>query len=285
MRALLQIFIRNGGFFTFAVLELICAYLIVNFNGEQGKIYAHTATLVGGNINKQWRGVVDYIHLPDRLEQIAQENDSLKTLLLRMRTVQVPYRDTFFTVSFDTLKRKTYRPDFEFISAEVIGNNIGGSSNWITLNRGKNDGVTENSGVVTRQGVVGIVRFADNNFALAMSVLHRQTKISASIKNRGFFGSLVWDGENPSEMILNDIPKHVPIQPGDTVVTSGYSLLFPKDYPIGTIESSNIPSGSNFHLIRVKLSQNMADVRDVYVVKNIYYTQIDSLQRRAKDEE
>ncbi|MBL7802896.1 MAG: rod shape-determining protein MreC [Saprospiraceae bacterium] len=285
MRALLQLFLRNGGFFIFAVLELVCFYLIVNFNPDQEKIYAHTATLVGGNMNKRWRNMIDYYHLPDRLREVSAENDSLKTILLRMRTVQVPYRDTFFTVSYDTLRKKMYRPDFEFIAAQVIGNNIGGSSNWITLNRGKSDGITENSGVVTRNGLVGIVRFADNNFSMVMSLLHRQTKISASLKNRGFFGSLVWDGNDPGVMTLNDIPKHVPIQPGDTVITSGYSLLFPRDYPIGAIESYDTPSGSNFYSIRVRLSQNMADVRDVYVVKNIFYTQIDSLQRRAKDEQ
>lgn len=285
MRAFLQIFIRNGGFFTFAVLEVLCAYLIVNFNGEQGKIYAHTATLIGGNMNNRWRNVVDYYHLPDRLNEVAAENDSLKTILLRMRTVRIPYRDTFFTVSYDTLHHKVYRPDFDFIAAEVIGNTIGGSSNWITLNRGRKDGVTENSGVVTRRGLVGIVRYTDDNFALAMSLLHRQTKISASLKNRGYFGSLVWEGGSPDQMTLNDIPKHVPVQAGDTVVTSGYSLMFPQGYPIGVITSQSVPSGSNFHSIQVKLYQNMADVRDVYVVKNLFYTQIDSLQRRAKDEE
>ncbi len=285
MRALLQIFIRNGGFFTFAVLEVFCAYLIVNFNGEQGKIYAHTSTLIGGNLSNQWRQVVDYYYLPDRLREVTDENDSLKTILLRMRTVRIPYRDTFFTVSYDTLHRKLYRPDFEFIAAEVIGNTIGGSSNWITLNRGRNDGVTENSGVVTRNGLVGIVRYTDDNFALVMSLLHRQTKISASLKNKGYFGSLVWEGGSPDEMTLNDIPKHVPVQAGDTVVTSGYSLMFPKGYPIGIVTNQSVPSGSNFHAIQVRLSQRMGDIRDVYVVKNIFYTQIDSLQRRAKDEE
>lgn len=285
MHALLQLFIRNGGFFTFVVVELACFYLMVNFSGgDQGKIYAHTSTLVGGQMNRQWHNVIQYWRSPDRLREVMRENDSLKTALLRARTVRVPYRDTFFLVNYDTLKNRIYRPDFEFVAAEVISNSIGGSSNWIMLNRGKNDGVTDNSGVVSQRGLVGVVRFTDDKFALVMSLLHRQTKISASLKNRGYFGSLVWEGGSPDVMTLNDIPKHVTVAPGDTVVTSGYSLMFPQGYQIGTVESATMPEGSNFHAIRVRLSQPMADIHDVYVVKNIFHTQIDSLLRRAKDE-
>lgn len=284
MHVILQLFIRHGGFFVFALLEVISAYLIVNFNGEQGKIYAHTSSLVGGRVSREWHKLTQFADSPRRLREVMEENDSLKTLLLRRQTVRLPYRDTFFLVSFDTLKNKINRPAYEFIAAQVIGNSIGGSSNWIMLNRGRSDGVTDNSGVVSRQGLVGVVRFTDEHFALAMSLLHRQTRISASIKNRGYFGSLIWEGGSPDFMTLNDIPKHVEVNQGDTIVTSGYSLMFPQDQLIGFVESHTTPSGSNFHAIQVRLSQPMADVHDVYVVKNIFYTQIDSLQRRAKDE-
>ena len=86
MRALLQLFIRNGGFFTFAALELVCLYLMVNFDGERGGIYAHTSTLIGGEMNRQWHHVVQYWDSPDRLREVMRENDSLKTAPLRART-------------------------------------------------------------------------------------------------------------------------------------------------------------------------------------------------------
>lgn len=284
MRSLLQLFIRNGGFVIFVLLEVFSFYLVINNNERSKSIFSHTSGVIGGNILGVRQQIARYFRLTERVDSLQKENAELRSRLLNTQMVRVPYRDTFFSVHIDSLHGRVLRPEFKFIAAEAIGNSINSNSNWLTLNRGESDSVTTGCGVIARDGLVGIVRHTNDKFAIVMSLLHRQTRISASIKRAGYFGSLVWEGGNPEYMTLNDIPKHVPVEIGDSVVTSGYSLIFPKNIMIGAISSKDIPRGSNFYALKVKLSHTMAKTTDVYVVKNIFYNQLDSLQQKAKDE-
>lgn len=291
MGRLLQLLLRNGGFMTFLLVEAFCFYVIVQQNTTQNAIFTHTSGIFAGNMLEKRRDWADYLSLRRQRDSLMKENERLLADLASARMVQVPYRDTFFSIRFDTLwkgdtmrLRKISRPQYKFIAAKVIGNTVSSVNNWIMLNRGSNDGLRPDMGVVTGSGIVGIVRHVDPNFSRAMSVLHREVKISVVLKKERALGSLFWEGGDPSLMTLKYIPRHFKVGIGDQVVTSGYSELFPQDVPVGRIEGKidSDPENPYFWILKVRLSQSMSAVSNVYVVDNIYHTELDSLQQKVK---
>jgi rod shape-determining protein MreC len=285
MGSLFQIFVRNGSFVVFVVLEAICFYLVVQFNDRQHGVFSHTS-MVFNQVFAARRSKFDrYIGAADSLQVLNDQIFRLQNDLDNARLIQVLSKDTFYLVSVDSVKGKVAIPQFRYVAAEVINNSISSTSNWITINRGQNQGIRPNMGVVSRDGLVGIVRYVSPDFSIIMSLLHRQTKISATLKRQGYFGSLVWDAGNSQEMTLTDIPKHVQVKTGDTVMTSGYSSIFPKGIIIGTVAKDSIPSGSNFFSIQVKLSNDMAKTDYVRVIENLFSAQLDTLQLKVQDNE
>lgn len=285
MNNLLQLLVRNGGFVSFVVLEAFCFYLLINFNERQQGIFAHTSMIFNQAQAARRASVDRYFAAADSLKSLQFQLFQVQTELDNARSVQVFRRDTSFWVNVDSVRGKIYIPRYQFIGAEVVSNNITNRNNWLTINRGENHKVHPNMGVVANDGLVGIVRYVSPDFAMVMSLLHSQTKISASLKKQGFFGSLIWEGGDPTLMTLTDIPKHVVVQKGDTVVTSGYSSMFPRGVMIGRVERDSIPSGSNFYSITVKLSHDLSKTNYVRVVENLFQTQIDSLQKKALNNE
>lgn len=290
MRTLLYLFVKNGGFVTFVIMEVVAFYLIVQFNGTQRTIWAHSMGMFGGHMAKREQETINYFRLRHLHDSLAQENARLQQQLAneRYRLLLPLNRDSSFTGFRDSLLRqdtgstRDLRPAFDFIPAEVVGNTITGNNNYLTLNKGSNDGLEPDMAVVTRSGIVGIIRQVSPHFSYVMSVLHRQSKISAKVKRYNAAGSLVWEGNDPASMTLRYIPKHFLIAPGDTIVTSGFSQMFPKGMMIGTVAEKPELDGENpyFLIVPVRLSQDMSAAQDVYVVRNRYAAELDSLKQR-----
>ncbi len=296
MGSLLQLFIRNGGFVTMVLVEALCFYIIVqsNTNTRQQAIYVHSFGKMAGDLLERRQHLLDYWSLDAQIDSLRQENEELQQELSNRQTVQVEHRDTFFAVRFDSLfrndsvRRRVTRPEYLYITATVVGNSINGANNWLMLNRGSIDGVQPDMAVVTRLGIVGIVREVNTHFSSVMSVLHRQTKISAALKKERAFGSLVWEGGDPDVMTLKFIPKHFDkIAVGDSVLTSGFSHMFPAQHLIGTIaqKPQQDPENPYFLVMQVHLNQDLSTVQHVYVVKNLFAPQLDSLQRSTVHEQ
>jgi rod shape-determining protein MreC len=286
MRTLLQLLFRNGGFVTFVLVEALCFYLIVNNNPTQGAVWNNSMRLAGGHVQEMNRQATDYLSLKTQIEALKAENATLRTELYNKRYMQVQLLDTLYRLRVDTgaLALLPSVPEYLVIPANVISNTVNGRNNWLTLNRGARSGVLPNSAVIGPNGVVGIVRYVDGNFARVMSLLHRQTKLSVSLK--GQLGSLVWEeSDGPNSMTLNDIPKDIQPFLGDTVLTSGYSTMFPGGQMVGTVSGIDLPEGSNFYALKITLSQNLSRTNQVYVLKNIYAGALDSLQNQSKRDE
>ncbi|MEZ4965099.1 MAG: rod shape-determining protein MreC [Saprospiraceae bacterium] len=293
MGRLLQLLTRNGGFMTLLLVELFSFYLIIQNNDEQDAIFTHTMGVVGGNMLEKRREWSDYANLEAISDSLIAENARLHSELADARHIQVPYRDTFFMKDKDSLllsdssRRALMRPQYKFIAAQVVGNTISSANNWLMINRGSLDGVRPHMGVVSRDGVVGIVRHVSPHFSVAMSVLHRQTKVTVAVERFNALGSLVWEGGDPSIMSLQDVMRHFRVKDKDAIVTSGYSQIFPKGVVVGHVDGDPEPDPENRHFwnIKVKLTQDMASVNNVYVVENIYYTELDSLMQQVKNEQ
>jgi rod shape-determining protein MreC len=278
VQTIFQLFLRNGGFIAFLLLEAYCFYLIVNHNTVQSEVWANTSLIAAGIAGDQQRRVTKYFSLEQKVADLEAENAQLRTQLSERSMMQIVLPDTFYSVRLDTAGQLKPRPNMRVIPATVLMNSISGANNWITLNRGWRDGVTVSSGVIARDGIVGIVRYVSEHYCMVMSVLHSQSKVSASV--RGKMGSLVWKGGDPNTMTLLDIPKDITPVLGDSVVTSGASLMFPNQHLVGRVSGFFLEEGSNFYTIKVLLSHNMGSAGSVYIVENMFKTELDSLKTK-----
>ena len=174
---------------------------------------------------------------------------------------------------------------YKYITAKVINNSINHRNNYLTLNRGSLQGVKPEMGVITSKGIVGIVKQVSEHYCTVMSFLHKDTRISGMIKRNKFFGSLVWDGVDPAIATLNEIDKTVPVQKGDTIITTAYSAIFPAGIMLGTVVEAKLNPGSNFHQIRVRLSTRFDNLSYVNIVDNLMKNEQRELESNNKQDD
>jgi rod shape-determining protein MreC len=277
MRNLLLFLIRYNAFFLFVILEIISFSLIVN-NGtdSQKTILFSSANNFTGFFMEKYNNILQYWHLPEENEKLARENAQLKAQLRRDKFNHKV--DT--TMVFDSI----YEQQYKYIPALVINNSVGLQNNYITLNRGRKHDIERNAGVISSDGIVGIIQNTSYRYSTVLSLLHRDMKISATIKRTNYYGSLVWKNNNPTSMTLEAIPKHASVEINDTIITSGYSSIFPKGLMIGIVDTFWIEAGSNFHTINVKLSADLNKIRNVYVVKDFLKQEKLKLEKQTADE-
>lgn len=233
----------------------------------------NSTNAISGGFYERYSELTDYINLKEVNEDLARENE-------RLRERQIGSYQRLFGENIlvkDTILKKKYR----FAKAKVINNSTNRQNNYLTLNIGALNGVESGMGVIGPSGVVGVVKNVSKNYASVLSVLHRSAKISAKLKHTQYFGSLQWDGKNYRSAILKDIPNHVALSTGDTIVTSGYSATFPEGIAIATIEEFNKVEGENFYDIRVNLVNDFKNISLVYVVKNSYKLEQEQLEQQA----
>lgn len=271
-----RVFSELGNLILFLLLEGISFYLIVTFNDSQAKIYHNSVNVISGSIAGQANNINNYFSLKEQNNALLKENAKLKSKLFNLAEKQgAKPEDLHLNVSQNQI--------FNLIPARVVNNSISLRNNFLSLNKGRKAGITENQGVIGENGVIGITKAVNDNYTTVMSIFNSQTKISARIKDKGYFGSLVWSNNGDVRyMTLNDIPKHVPIKLGDKVETSGYSNLFPSGIMLGKIVGKKVPPGSSTYELKVRLYQDMTKIKFAYVVVNFETPALDSLYLQMK---
>lgn len=276
MRTLYLLFQRFGAFFLFLLLEAIAFYLIVNFNENQRLILISSANRISGSAYQQISDVQDYFNLTNLADSLARENAELHSFI-QNSTLNTPLQQ-------DSVYDENLNQKYKYVAAKVINKSIYRHNNSFTLDRGKINGIQPHTGVISDKGVVGIVQRASKHFAQVMPILHRQAIISATIKDKGYFGPLIWLGRDPRFMRLEDIPKYVSVVKGDTIQTTGYSNIFPTGINIGTVDTVWSESSEDFQNIRIRLIEELANVEYVYVVNNLRKNELDKLEAGTTDE-
>ena len=260
MRSLLHFLSRNYFILLFLVLEIISMALIVNYNNFQKVKFLHSSNRVSASVYELQSRVTSYFHLNKINQQLAEENTKLRELAQRLK-----YLDATGSIP-DTLPRdSTYR----FIPARVINNSVNKQFNYVTLNKGRRQGIEPDMGIIGPNGVViGVVTNVTEHFSSGPSILNARWFVSSKIKKNNYFGRLAWDGKDYQKAKLNEIPFHVELAVGDTIITSGYSSIFPEGFLIGTIEDYNHSSGANFYEINIRLAADFKALSHVELVKS-----------------
>ncbi len=276
MRNLFLLFIKYGHIFLFIFLEFLCFILIIRNNRSQQEIYLNSANIVTGSIYDRVDKMSAYFKLDRVADSLANENARLRKLL---------YNSEYQSVTnLDSLYNQDSLFQYAYLVGKVVNNSINLNNNKITINKGSNHGVKPRMGVIDQNGVVGIIKDVRKNYSIAVSLLHRQVRISASIHPQGYFGSLAWKGDDPTIVQLEDIPKHAIIAIGDTIVTSGYSSKFPEKISIGKIDSFWLEQGFNSYTIDVKLSNDLSRLDYVYIISDNFKNEKEELEQATKNE-
>ena len=270
MRNLFRFILQNHVFLLFLLLEIVSFIFIFNFNRYQKSSFLNTSGRITGMIYESYSKVEDFFRLPAANRQLAEENARLRMLLgVSSTTPTLP--DSLL------LKRTGGENQYRYIAARVISTTVSRQQNFITLDKGLNDGIRPDMGIVTVGGVAGIITHVSPSFSTGLSLLNTRWNVSAKLARNNYFGSLVWDGTDYRRALLNEIPFHVELTVGDTIVTSGYSTFFPEGILLGTVESFEKEGGDNFYNIRVRLSVDFKSLSWVEVIENTRKSEIDNI--------
>ncbi len=266
MQNFIQFLVRFHAFFLFVGMQILCFYLIAQRHHYQRSILYNTFTESTGFLHNSVTGATDYVNLRTVNDSLIKENARLREQVLMHELLGIiAEQDSVSktdTIPIDSTRAKIY----VYQAAKVINNSTNKLSNFITINKGREDGFRPEMGIVSNQGIVGITKNVSAHFSTIMSMLHKDMRVSAKIKINGYVGTLRWDGKDPQQAILTDIPKHVLLKEGDEIVSSGYSSFFPEGIPIGIIESFSLEQGGNFYRIEVALSTPFGNIDYVYGV-------------------
>lgn len=233
---------NNLPFLVFLILEVIAFGLLLNRDSFRQSVFFRASTVVSANIQSVTTAVSSYFGLKTSNALLSEENAALKNrvadLEAEVDTLRIlAHRDSEMEgILADTIHQ---RRNLSFLSAKVVDKTLFRFQNYIIINRGERDGVAPDMGVISPQGVVGVVQRVSDNYAVVIPVINTRQLISAKLKKSGHLGSVSWNGKNIGKASLNEIPTHVSAEKGDAVVTSGYSVIFPPDELIGYVSDTS----------------------------------------------
>lgn len=266
MHRLLQFLYRYRAFILFLVLEGMSFWIVVENNSYQGAKFFNAWTGVSASIFSFRNDVTDYFNLKETNLDLATENARLKQRLLEL--TDSTFVENVVEDSTNDLA----------IKAKVIDNSLFFKNNYLIINKGTADSVREGMGVVGPDGIVGQVRSTTEGYAVINSVLHDRSLVSSVHKSSGALCSVVWDGQDPLYAQLQFLPRHISVQPGDSITTSGFNSVFPPDYQIGMVEEVFIGDDDTFYEVRVRLSTDYFRLSYVYILDLQDKEEVDSLR-------
>jgi rod shape-determining protein MreC len=232
-----------------------------------------SANAVTGQILSVSNAVFSYLDLQKVNRQLIEKNNRLEMELIMLRgQLNEKMSDTLnFQKDFD----------YECITATVVNNSTIYTNNYITLNKGSNDGIRPDMGVISMDGLTGIVMTVNANYSLVISLLNTNLKVSVKVKDTDYFGALSWKGGDSRFAHLEELPVHSVFKAGDTIVTSGYSSIFPPGIMVGTVDSYNKQRDDSFFSLKVRLATDFQTLRSVSVIENRNQEEQKEIERQA----
>lgn len=259
MQELLALILKYGTHLVFIILQIFCFYLIINYNDVQRSIFINSTSLYSSKVNARVDKLASYLDLQKANDSLQLENKRLLEQIIQSRIItSIPETSTI----------EDSAQQYQLLPVTVCNKTIHLRNNSITLCQGSTDGIYPLMGIITDNGIVGIVKETSEHYAQVITVLHSQSRISCEIAGKYSFGNLRWDGRDPLEASLRGVPRHTSISIGDTVMTSGYSAVFPPGHLVGTVAAFSIPRGSNEYDITVHLANDVTTTAYAFAVDN-----------------
>ncbi len=281
MKKLIQFFLNNAILFLFLVLEFVAILLIVRNNEYQRSVYFSSANGVVGRMYAVTSSVTDYFDLKGVNKKLAEENVALRNEIIALHNQTAQLSPLVDSAAVPMLAAEL---NLHCISAKVINNSTTRTQNYITLNKGARDGVKPSMGVVVGDGVVGIVKKVSERFSVVIPVLNPEINISSKFITTGNTGILTWNGGNAHEARLNDVPRHVEVAVGDSLITSGLTTNFPEGVHVGVVERFDLQPSDSYYSIWVRLAVDFETLLYVTIIENRHAEEQQELERASVSE-
>ncbi len=256
----------------FILLESVGLVLLVNNNNYQNTRYTNFVKNTIGIYAEKRANMLQYFSLRDVNQKLSEENTRLKNIIEKNNIFRTSQLKEF------TIKDTISKQEYSYLSAKIVNNTVNKQYNYITLDKGSLNGIEKEMSVITQNGVVGIIVSVSDRYSIAISLLNRNLKVSAKIKKNNYFGSFDWPGVNYKTGSLNEIPIHVNVKKGDTIISSGFSSYFPEGIILGYVSDYKI-KGGNFYQIDVALAADFKNINHVYIVKSLRKSEKEQLEK------
>ncbi len=263
MRNLLNFLIKYNYWFLFVLLEVVSLSLLFRFNHYQGSTFFTSSNVVAGEAYKLRSSITSYFYLKDANEDLLDRNVMLEKQLAALKKELMERNED--SLGIDSMLTNSLR-GINLIKANVVDNSLTKTDNYVTLDKGSDDGIRKDMGVIDRNGVVGVVYMTTPKYSLVISILHSKSNISCKILGSGYFGPLKWEGGDSRYAYLSDLPRHAKFSLGDTLVTSGYSEIFPSGIMVGTVDHiGNSKDGLSYQL-KIRLATDFGKLNSVRII-------------------
>ena len=259
MRSLLQFIARYSNFLVFLLLEVVAFLLIMNCNSYPKSTAFSTANRIVAWQYQTTKDIGEYFRLRKINDQLVNENAELRQ---QLSVLESKSDDSIASA------RATVWQRYSYIPAKVIKASTNEEHNYLTIDRGEEDGVREGMGVINQDGVVGIICATSEHYSLIIPTIHTKMQISCRLSKNKYVGAIQWHGVSHRYAALEEIASHIELNEGDTVVTSGLSSPFPENIPIGVVDKVRINDGDIYYTVRVKLFTHFRQLDYVQVIRN-----------------
>ena len=267
MSSILNFLVKHNHWFLFILLEGISFVLIFAFNNYHSAAMFTSANSVAGNLYAAISDVEGYFSLKDENTALHEHNKALVEKVNAMQEELSAFRDSASLADNRYICEKS-KEGYTFGTARAINNTVNRTDNFITIDKGSNDGISQDMGVFNEKGVIGIVYLASENFALVQSLLNSKSMLSCRVKGDNSFCTLKWQGNDIYHSHLIDLPRHGRYEKGDTIVTSGFSASFPANVPVGEIIELEDSDDGNFYKAKIRLFADFSKADKLFTAGN-----------------
>ncbi len=281
MRKLLDFLYRKRHWFVFILFEIISFALIYRNNSYQRSVLLSSANVVVANVSSVSGEVLQYMNLVEKNKALLDKNGQLEMELLHLQDqfqLMQAELDTFSGFVPDSL---TTSFPYKSVTATIVNKSVSHTANYLTIDKGRLDGIAPDMGVVSSDGVVGVVSTVSDHFAVVLPLLNPKFRLSCKVLGSSYFGSMQWDGRDVAYANVDELPLHVKFETGDTIVTSGYSALFPAGLIVGQVVDSEKQQDDAFYSIRVKLATSFTSLSQVRVIVNYFQKEQIEIEKEA----
>ena len=268
MQQIINFLIKNKHFILFMLLLFVSLVFTIQSHEYHKSKFINSANWLTGGVYEQANGLSSYLSLKSENERLIEENRRLKNILYSKK-------DSLDTAQF--IDSTSYPTDYLLRSAKITKNSYSKLNNIILVNKGVSDSIKTDMGVITSNGIIGVIDQVGGSNATVISILNSISKINAGLKNTNHFGTLTWNGKDPNVVQLDDLEKLAIFKENDTIITGGNSTLFPKGIPIGTVKNFKLNTKDNLYDVNVQLFNDMTNLEHVYIIENLHREEIDNL--------
>ena len=261
MRNLLQFLTRYSNFLIFLILEVVAFILITTTQHYQYSAVFSSANRFVAGIENITSNISDYFHLQQINQQLAEENGLLKNQLIQQANMLEKAVESDSNYTYSQL-------DWDYVPAKIVRITTHNQHNYLTINKGLRDSIQVDMGVIGKDGVVGIVSAVGEKYSLVVPIIHTGMNLSCRLKTNNYIGRTQWNGLRHDAVNLEDISRHVSVEVGDTVVTSGLTNVFPEGIMVGTVEETAMTDNDNYHRTTLRIATDYKTIKYVQVIRN-----------------